>query len=68
MEWIALQAAIPRPMEFGIGEVPALIALLAVCLPLWLPVRQWLYGSRSQRSALQLCVVHGAAEPTRRAA
>jgi hypothetical protein len=68
MDWMMLQTAVPGPIEFHVGAIPALLAWLAVCLPLWLPIRHWRRRRKPQRLAPRLRVVHGASEPARRAA
>jgi hypothetical protein len=68
MDWMVLQTAVPSPMEFDVGAIPASIVWMAVCLPLWLPIRHWLARSKPQRVLPALRIVRSAPEPVRRAA
>ena len=67
MHWIALQSTLPVVVQFSLGGVPGLVALLTAAVPGWLAMRARL-ARRRPPQAPRLVVVHSVSEPARRAA
>lgn len=68
MYWIALQATVPVVVQFSLGGLPALVALLTAAVPGWLAARAYLVRRRPPRPAPRLVSVRTVSEPTRHAA
>lgn len=68
MYWMLLPGAVPGPVEFGIGDLPALVALLTACIPGGLAARHAWHRGPAERESRQLPAARGLTAPTRRAA
>jgi hypothetical protein len=68
MYWIALQTTVPVVVQFSLGGIPALVALLTAAVPAWLAARTHLISRRRPRLAPRLILVETVPEPTRHAA